>query len=243
METPSYIALSRLSAMRKDIDIIANNVANVSTTGYRGERTIFQEYLQRTGKGTGRDNISMTQDIGMMRDTRPGPLQLTGNPLDLAINGNAWFVLGSPAQDYYTRTGTFQLNADRQIVSSEGYPLLGENGAPIVVPANTNQITIDGTGQVATETGPVGRLQLVRFADQQAMRRGQGGLYATDQQPQAVVDEPIVVQGGVEGSNVQAVLEITRMMSLLRDYQSTQKLMESESDRMRSAITRITKAV
>ncbi len=245
MESPIQIALSRQTALRRSLDSTANNIANASTSGYRREQTLFQEYLARTGTPGNRQMVSYTQDIGTFRDFSEGTLTSTGNPLDVALRGDAFFTVGHPAQNMYTRNGVFHLDANGQIVTADGYPILAENGQPISVPQNERgQILIDSQGTVSftTQNGiqDLGRLALVRFNDQQAMRPAGSSMYATDQEA-LPAPETVVAQGYIESSNVKPVLEVTQMLEIMRDYQSLQKLIDAEGDRQTSAITKIAK--
>ena len=241
METPTYIALSKQAAASRDFNVMANNIANASTNGYRGEHMVFQEYLARTGSIGLRDKISFVQDIGTYRNTHDGALVLTNNPLDLALQGEGYMVLGNPGQELYTRTGIFHLDATRQVVTSDGYPLLQENGRPIVIPQGAERIRITGDGIVSTEQGEAGRIRLVRFASEQAMRVAGSGLYATDQAALPASDTK-VTQGALESSNVQPVLEITRMIQMSREYQMVQNMLDDEHTRQQQAFSRIAKA-
>jgi flagellar basal-body rod protein FlgF len=246
MESPTYIALSKQTAVSRDMDVIANNIANASTNGYRGEHMLFQEYLARTGSIGQREKTSFVQDIGTIRDTRDGPLTQTNNELDLALHGQGYMVVGDPGQEFFARTGIFHLDGNRQVVTSDGYPLMQENGKPLVLPQDQGRVTISGDGVVTAgtvDTGQteIGRIRLVRFASEQAMRSAGNGLYATDQAPLPAT-EVQVTQGALEGSNIQPVMEITRMIQMSRDYASIQNLLDAENTRQRDAVDRIAKA-
>lgn len=227
--------------MRRDMTTVANNIANASTNGFRGEQTLFQEYLARTGTIGQRDRVSMTQDIGQYRNLQEGPIQVTGNQLDLALKGDGFFVIGNPGQDYYARTGSFTVDAEGKMLTADGYPILQENGAPVVLGANPGKVNVTSDGVVSADGREVGRLRLVRFQNEQAMRRTSNGFYTTDEAPRPASDTK-VIQSALEGSNVQPVLEITRMIEMLRDYQSTQKMIEAENDRMRNAINKLARS-
>lgn len=248
METPIYIALSRQSGLSRELNTIANNIANASTNGFRGSHKLFQEYLERTGTPGNRDRLSFTQDIGDYRDLSEGKLQQTGNPLDIAIQGKGFFLIGNPADRLFTRTGTFHLDGNRQIVTSDGYPVLQDNGQPITVP-NDTQITIaaDGTvysptlenGVVSSgRTAPLGRIGMVQFADEQRMQDAGSGRFTTDQAPLPATDARMI-QGALETSNVQPVLEVTRMLEIMRKYELLGKLIDAENERQRAASTKI----
>lgn len=242
MENPTYIALSRARTIARDMTSVANNIANASTNGFRAERTLFQEHLAKTGPVGQRERISFVDDVGLYRDTREGPLEVTNNTLDLAIRGDGYLVVRTPGQDMYTRSGRFQVDANRQIVTADGYPIVGVNDAPITLQAGADisSIRIQGDGAITSNVGAVGQIQMVQFADEQIMRKASSGMYATDQAP-LPASRASLLQGSLEGSNVQPVMEMTRMMEMLRDYQSAQKLVDSEHERQRTAINRLAK--
>ena len=242
MENPTYIALSRARTISRDMTSVANNIANASTNGFRAERTLFQEHLAKTGPIGQRERISFVDDIGLYRDTREGPLEVTNNNLDLAVRGDGYLVVRTPGQDMYTRSGRFQIDAERQLVTADGYPVVGVNDAPITLQAgaDVNSVRIQGDGAITTNIGPVGQIRLVQFADEQALRKAGNGMYSTDQAA-LPSSRASLLQGSLEGSNVQPVMEMTRMMEMLRDYQSAQKLVDSEHERQRTAISRLSK--
>jgi flagellar basal-body rod protein FlgF len=221
---------------------VANNIANASTNGFRAERTLFQEHLAKTGPVGQRQRLSFVDDIGLYRDTREGPLEVTNNNLDLAVRGDGYLVVRTPGQDMYTRSGRFQIDAERQLVTADGYPVVGVNDAPITLQAGAdiNSVRIQGDGAITSNVGPVGQIQLVQFADDQALRKAGGGMYSTDQAA-LPSSRATLLQGSLEGSNVQPVMEMTRMMEMLRDYQSAQRLVDSEHERQRTAISRLSK--
>jgi flagellar basal-body rod protein FlgF len=242
MENPTYIALSRARTISRDMASVANNIANASTNGFRAERTLFQEHLAKTGPVGQRERISFVDDVGLYRDTREGPLEVTNNNLDLAVRGDGYLVVRTPGQDMYTRSGRFQIDSDRQLVTAEGYPIVGANDAPITVQAGAdiNSVRIQGDGTITSNIGQVGQIQMVQFADEQGLRKAGNGMYSTDQAA-LPSSRASLLQGSLEGSNVQPVMEMTRMMEMLRDYQSAQKLVDSEHERLRTTVSRLSK--
>lgn len=236
MENTIYIALSRLTALRRQMDIVANNVANMNTTGFKGEKVLFEEYVQsaQISKPT-----SFVRDYGMMRDMANGPIETTHRPLDVALNGTGYFVLAGPEEEFYSRNGAFTLNGDGEITHVSGYPVLGDNGQPIVLDPELGKPTIDSDGLITDGSGvEVGRLDVVTFPVERDLRSIGSGLYTTDQAAQPA-EEYSLTQYALEGSNIKAVEEMTRMMSLLRQYQSTQKLIDNSDSLDRKAIQRI----
>ena len=237
METTSYIALSRQMALRRELDITAHNIANMTTPAFKAERMVFREYLVKQDIGT-RNGLSFTQDIGLARDLQDGSMTETANQFDLAITGNGFFSVETEEGIRYTRHGRFELDESRQLVNSEGHPVMSFNGGRIVIPANVNHVDIAEDGTVSTEQGILGKIGVVTFNDAQDMKRLPGSLYETDQAAQ-LVDRPSVKQGLLEQSNVQGVLEMSRLIEIQREYQSVHTLITRENDRQQKAIERI----
>ena len=239
METPTYIALSRQLGLRRNMDIIANNMANMNTPAYKAERLIFIEHLQ---KPTSNENQSFAQDIGTMRDTSEGPLVKTDNPFDLAVSGDGYFTIETPLGDRYTRHGRFQLDAENRLVTGQGNPVLDSGGSPINIPASGGRVEISGDGTLSTDAGPIAKLGLVKFEDEQQLRRSANNLYIApdDQEPQEV-EKPKIAQGMLEESNVQAISELSEMIKVHRSHQSLGRAIQQEHERQMKAISRISR--
>ena len=245
MENPSYVALSMQSSLQRRMEVVANNLANISTPGFHANRLAFttlvsDKAMDRSLSGTGA-KVSFVEELGTYADTRPGPLTETRNPLDLAINGKGYFVVDTPEGQRYTRGGNFQLSADGRVITSEGYALLDKNQRPITIPAQAGKIEITRDGLVQTEQGQVGNIQVVQFADELALRREAGGLYVANAAAQPADKTIEVRQGMLEGSNVEGVTEMTRMIETLRAYQSAQRLVDNDQDRVRRAIDKLSR--
>jgi flagellar basal-body rod protein FlgF len=236
MESTTYIALSRQGVLRREMSMIAQNLANLETPAYRGESLMFVEYLAETQKGDSGE-LSFTQDIATIRDLQEGPMKRTENPLDLALSGPGYFAVEAEDGERYTRNGSFQLNDAGEIVTAAGAPVLDVNNNPIQVPPDAAVIEIARDGAVSTEEGQLAQLRLVAFEDEQALKKRADGLYETaeDQVPQAA-EEVQVMQGMLEGSNVQGVIEMTRMIDVVRSYQGAGKFTEGEHERMLRAV-------
>lgn len=239
MESPLLLALSRQLAVRDQMETIANNVANMSTPAYKGERTLFHEYLSGP---TGKNNeITFPQLKGIFRETHEGAVATTGNSLDVALRGKGYLVVEKPdGFTRYTRDGHLSLNNKNQIVTQQGYPVLGVNDRPMTVPQDAKSVTIAADGTISAGDVRVGQFKLVSFENEQHLVRTGDGLYRTDAVPQKATDVD-VLQGNLEGSNIQPVLEITRMIEASRIYQSAQKIVNSEDERIRKAIERLSK--
>ena len=222
------------------MEVIANNIANASTPGFKGEQMMFIEHLNDTGLPGPKDlnELSFVQDIGVARDYAPGKLNHTGNPFDMAIEGKGWFVVETPQGEQFTRNGRFQLDKDGQLVSSHGHPVVGENGK-IVLGLNDRRIEVKGDGTIKSESGEW-KLKIVAFENEQSLRKVNGSLYRTDAEAKEA-EESRVTQGVLEDSNVEPIIEVTRMIDALREYQSAQRLIQNEHERQRRAIQTITK--
>ncbi|GIK99672.1 MAG: flagellar basal-body rod protein FlgF [Alphaproteobacteria bacterium] len=243
MENPAYIALSRQMVLSRQLDIIANNLANANTAAYKREDLAFVEYLVKPdaagnptfARADGR--VSMVQDLGMMRDTDQGPMTETGAPLDLAINGDGYFAVQTPEGVRYTRLGRFQVDAGGQLVTSDGHAVQGTAG-PIFVPPDDGEVKIARDGTISTEGGPIGRLNLVGFDEAVSLRHAGSGLYIADGAPQPA-PESEVIQGMVEESNVQPIVELTQMIAVLRNFQAAQKMIDTQDDMQRRVINTV----
>jgi flagellar basal-body rod protein FlgF len=212
METTAYIALSRQMALRRQMDLIANNIANATTS---------------------------VQDVGVARDLSAGSMTTTGNPLDLAIQGPGYFAIDTDHGTRYGRSGQFRLNASGELVTAAGDRVLDDGGGPLSLPVDAGPIALAADGTVSGAQGVLGRrIGLVEFGDEQRLRKVGGGLYQADQPP-APAQRSRVVQGVLEGSNVQPILEMTEMMATVRAYQAVQRLLDTHHELQRRAIERV----
>ena len=235
METTTYIALSRQMVLRRRMDVIANNIANMTATGFRAETLLAEEVPVDVGP---RQTVRYVQDVALVRDLTPGSIIPTSNPFDLAIEGEGYFTVATPEGDRYTRNGQFRLNEIGEIVTAAGDPVLDDGNAPIAVPTDAGPVTIAADGTVSTPDVTFGRIALVTFEDHQDMEKAGDGLYRTEQTPRPA-EGVQMVQGMIEGSNVKAVVEMTDMMSTLRAYQGTQKIIEAHHELERNMVERM----
>lgn len=237
MESTSYIALSRQSALWRQLDVVANNMANANTPAYKGEQMMFREYLmdtRSTERATG-TKLSYVQDMGVLRDTREGPLVKTDNPLDLALHDDGFFEIETEAGLRYTRNGHLRMDEGGMLVNSQGFAVMDTANNPIILAPNESRIEIAGDGTLSTENGVVAKIKVVRFANEQNLRKSGDSLYETTDQPE-IIQRPQIVQGMMEESNVQPVIEITKMTELLRQYQAAQNMIDKEHERQLKAI-------
>jgi len=232
MENAGYVALSSQMVLDHQMGVIANNIANLSTPAYKGEELMFVEYLDDVEQ----DSISYVQGFATVRNLSAGPISPTHNPLDLAIPAEGYFVIETDEGPRYTRAGNFSLDADGQLVTPNGGRVLNDAGAAITIPDGAVHVQVARDGTISTEEGRSGRVQVVRFEDQQALLRRESNLYEAEDQVPLPVEDPEVVQGMLEGSNVVGVLEITRLIDTMRSYQAAHTLVKEENRLQQDAI-------
>jgi len=238
MENTLYIALSYQTVMQRQLDVIANNIANVSTPGFKGEQMMFVEYLN---DAVGKDDVSFVQDIAVVRDYREGSFARTGNPLDVAISGKGWLQVDTPTGMRYTRNGHLQIDAKSTLTTDSGHPVLDDNSRPIVMPATGGTPVIAPDGSITVNNQKVARLKLVSFDNEQLLRKDADSLYTTDA-PALPAPKARVAQGMIEESNVKPIVEITNMIGAMREFQSAQQMIEEEHHRQLTAIDTLTKS-
>ncbi len=231
MESPIYTLLSQQDALERQMQIVANNVANVNTSGYKTRGVMFEDFIKQPDP---KFKHHMVIDRGTFRNTSQGTLLKTENPLDIAISGAGYFAVQTPQGTQYTRQGNFQVSADGQIVTSDGFPVLSGGGGPMSIPSEAKQIAIGRDGTISTDVGDIGRLQVVKFNNEASMEETYGGFYTSPEQPE-VDDASVLNQGMIEGSNVKPVIEVTRVIEVSRSYQRVAKLIDGENERLRNA--------
>lgn len=240
MTNASYISISQQTVLRRQMDAIAQNLANANTPAFKSERILFEEYLFTGENG---EPISYVQEAGLERDMQGGAIEPTGNDLDVALEGPGWLVLQTEDGPRYSRYGHFQLDDTRTLVTPSGDPVLNTDGDPIKLGKNDAKVTIGRDGSVAAGNKSLGRLMVVTFEDDEDLVKIGTGLFAA---PEEVVpteleaEEVILQQGALEMSNVQPILEMTRMIDVLRSYQTAQRLSQAEHDLELQAIDEIT---
>jgi flagellar basal-body rod protein FlgF len=243
MENTSIIALSRQGALNREIGIIANNLANMNSTGFKARKMMFVEHLVRSKGGDGKfgDRLSFVRDIATVRDTSQGALDKTGNPLDMALRGDGYFVVETKDGERYTRNGHFHLDTEGQLVTANGQAVLSEGGQPLFFGPEDTKITVSRDGTVSTVNGELGKLRIVRFENDKKLREEGEGLFVTDQAPVAVA-EPDVVQNALESSNVRPITEMARMIAAQRSYDGVRRFINREDQRIRTMMRELTRA-
>lgn len=230
----SGAALSSLQiqmTLTRKMEIIADNLANMSTPGFKAEMLA----IIPDSDGVAASDQRFAVPLGIARDTREGNLTYTGNALDLAIQGKGYFVIQTPQGERYTRNGRFALNAQGQLVTSNGLAVLGDSGGPISFPPEAGKLSISADGTISAASGEVATIGIVAFENEHLLQRISNGMFIAAEAPKPA-EKALVVQGSIEESNVQAIIQITEMMKVTRGYQSAQRIVQSEHERLRRAI-------
>lgn len=244
MQSAALVLLSQQQALQRSMDIVANNVANSNTTAFKRVGIDFSSMVSKPAPG---ESLDMVIDRGTHRDTTGGPIQSTGNQLDLAIQGPGYFeVRGQDGTPRYTRNGSLEINNQGQISTLAGLPILGEGGQAITIPETASELNISSGGVITARTdntgiiAQLGKIDLVKFSDEQKLQAEGGGLYSTTDSP-VPADTSSIVQGGLEQSNVQAVAEMSTMIEVSRSYERVTNLISQETSRQSDAITKLSK--
>jgi flagellar basal-body rod protein FlgF len=229
-----YVALSSQVALERRLNTIADNVANATTTGFRATGVKFEDLVT----GLGKNSISFVSTGSTYLSMANGPLKETGNPLDFAVRGDAWFGLQTPDGPIMTRDGRFTMLDDGMLVSVQGYPVLDAGGAELLLNPQAGRPTVGGDGTLRQNGELVGAIGLFDFQPGLDFRRyGNSGI-VPEGEPVPIVDRPDVgvVQGFLEGSNVDPVLEITRLIQVQRAFENVSSLLRDSENSLRDAV-------
>jgi flagellar basal-body rod protein FlgF len=241
MDITTSLATSRLVAQQRAMDITANNIANANTPGFRTERAQFSDWIDPqldTAAVRGVHGITYTQDRATYRESQPGTLTHTANPLDLALTGEGYFTVNTKGGPRLTRDGRFGRMPDGTLADTSGNAVLDVTGKPIQIAPTDTHITISGDGSISSENGPVGKIGIVQPSDPMKLR-AEGATRFVSDAPTTPTTAPTIVQGAIEGSNVQPVMEVTRMMDNERQFQLVTQLVQAEGDRQKETIDKL----
>lgn len=231
MEAAGYVTLSRQSGLMREMRIVANNIANAATTGFRQEGLIFSEFVR---SAPDQSSLSMSQARVRNTSMEQGSLTQTNGNMDFAIEGDGFFLVETPRGERLTRAGSFATNADGDLVTPDGYRVLDAGGAPVFVPPDAADISVSSDGTLSVDGRLLGQIGLVRPTDPLAMVREDGVMFRADDGFEPAEDAR-VLQGFVEGSNVNPILQIARMIDIQRAYEMGQSFLETEDQRIRNA--------
>jgi flagellar basal-body rod protein FlgF len=244
MQTATDIALSRLVSQQRAMDVTAGNLANMGTPGFKAEHTLFADWLSRqtgTDVPKGGEIVSYTQDRATYRNQSEGALTHTGNVFDLAITGEGFFTVQTKQGPRLTRAGRFDLQPDGTVGDTDGNALLDTAGQPVRLSAADTAIQVGGDGTISSQNGQLGKVGIVTVSDPARMQAEGSRLFATDAATKtSPMTSPHIVQGALEESNVQAVVETTQMIDQMRQFQFVTQFLQAESDRQQSSIDKLT---
>ncbi|WIY26750.1 flagellar hook-basal body complex protein [Parasedimentitalea psychrophila] len=237
METTGYVTLSRQTGLMREMQVVANNIANSATTGYRQEGLIFSEFIQST---PGQSSISMSRANIRNTSAEQGALTQTNGTFDLAIEGDGYFKVETPMGERLTRAGAFSPNADGDLVTADGNRVLDAGGSPVFVPGDAETINIAPDGTISADGNPLGQIGLFMPTEPHTLVREDGVMFRVDGDVEET-DQAKILQGFVEGSNVNAISQLARMIEIQRAYEMGQSFLETEDQRIRNAIKNLIK--
>lgn len=232
MDSTGYTTLSRQSGLMREMEIVAQNIANISTTGFRREGVIFSEYISRLD---GEPSLSMATGNTRLVDLTQAGLSMSGGTYDVAIQGDGFFLIQTPEGERLTRAGAFTPAADGSLVTADGHAVLDSGGTAVVVPANANAVSIAQDGTVSADGIAVARIGLWQPTDPLTLLHTSGTMFSASSGVEPA-EGGIMLQGMLEESNVEPVSEIARMIAVQRAYEMGQSLLDREDARVRAVI-------
>lgn len=233
MDMIGQLALARQTGLDREMSVIANNLANMSTTGYRNEGVVFSESVQAAPPGG--ESVSMAALSARFDRDTSGALVATGGALDLAVQGRGYFQIEGSGGVRLTRAGAFTQDADGQVVTAQGEFLLDAAGTRILLPPGAGAPKIAADGTMTLDGEPIAAIGLFVPAEGASFERLDGVRFRSDA-PFVPFDGGHVAQGFLEGSNTSPVVEMTRMIDVQRAYEFAQALQDREDERQRAVI-------
>lgn len=233
MDNAGYTSLTRLSGLMQEMSVVANNIANISTTGFRSEGLIFAEHIAATGSND--PSLSMGAALGRSISAQQGALSQTGGTFDLAIEGEGFFLIETPAGEMLSRAGAFIRNDAGELVTPDGSFLLDAGGAPVFVPPQASGIAVAPDGTLSADGQPLTVVGLYMPNDPLEMTRRAGTAFTVESGIQPA-ENARILQGFLEQSNVDPVAQVARMIEVQRAYELGQSFMDAEDKRIRDFI-------
>lgn len=241
MDNAMLVGLSRQLTLRRAMDVAANNIANAQTSGFKAERLMLEaDTSHRARHADGPDRIAFVDEWAQGRDFRQGALEPTGRPLDLALDGEGFFTLDTPAGERFTRDGRFTLNDQNELVASDGARVLDEAGQPVRIDPAAGPVVIGTDGVVIQGGAPGQRIGVTRFAELGLLEKtGDNRFRAPEDAERFAEAPPRIVQGHSEQSNVRPIEQITAMMEVSRAYASVTRMIRDADELSRKAVERL----
>ena len=242
MDNSTYVALSRQMTLRRQLDIVANNIANADTAGFKTEALMTAVEPRAPAKSAQIPHAArFVLDNGVSRDFRQGSMKETGNELDVAIEGDAFFSITTPEGERFTRDGRFKLDAGGRLVTQGGEPVLGDGGAEITLRRDGSPPSIGADGTISQDGERVARIGVVRFDNLAALSKTGQGRYLADGVDPVPAPDVRVRQGMLESSNVNPVLEVVNLVEVSRAYERVTRMIDQAQDLSRRAVDRLGK--
>lgn len=233
MSSSGYISLTRQSGLMREMQNVANNIANISTTGFRREGVVFSEYVKALEPDEA--SVSIARAQGRITDLSQGPTTPTGGTFDFAIEGDGFFMLETAEGPQLTRAGSFTPDAEGVLVAPDGARLLDGGGAPIFVPPDARSVSLAADGTLSADGTPLAQVGLYQPSDATDLSYRAGSRFAVEGDI-LPVEDAVILQGFVEGSNVNPIHEISRMIEVQHAYTLGQQFLEKEDERIRSIL-------
>jgi flagellar basal-body rod protein FlgF len=223
MDNSIYIALSRQLAQFRDLETTASNLANVNTTGFQAKKTLFSDHLTDAGNNY---KAAYLHDVSTYRDLRGGAFKVTGNPLDVAIQGPGYFAISTAGGTRYTRDGGFTQNQEGELITSSGNLVQDDAGQPILIPVEARDISIRDNGAVVVDGDEIAQIGLFEFNNDHSLVAEGDNLLRPTTDPALPAVASTIKHGVLEGSNVQPVTELTHLTTLSKSVKNTAELVE-----------------
>jgi flagellar basal-body rod protein FlgF len=243
MDNALYVGLSRQMTLRRELDIVANNIANANTTGFKVEQLMVRTDPAKPARTAGGTNpVKFVLDDGVARDFSQGALNQTGGDLDMALEGQGFFKVSTAGGERYTRDGRFTMSPEGKLVTQNGQAVLDDSGGEITMDPLKGPVSVSRDGTLSQGAERVGKIGVVTPTDLAAFRKEGDNLYrnTTNDTPQPATSA-VVHQGMLEASNVQSIQQITKLIEVNRAYESVAKMMNDTSDLSRTAVERMGK--
>lgn len=235
MENAIYATLTRQSGLLREMQVVANNLANISTTGFKREGVVFSEYIKALPDAP---SLSMARASARNVDLGQGATEQTGGTFDFAILGEGFFLIGTPEGERLSRAGHFTPGPDGDLLNPDGFPLLDAGGAPVAIPPGSTGVSMAQDGTLSANGQAFARVGLWLPADPNSLRHLSGTLFSADA-PEPMEEGGVILQGRLEASNTDPIPEVARMIEVQRAYELGQALLDREDQRIRDVIRTI----
>lgn len=229
MDNTTYTTLTRQAGLMREMQSIANNIANAATTGFRQEGIMFSEFLVPLAD----DSLAMAHANLSRTDFHQGALVQTGNPFDLALQGDGYFVIETPQGPRLTRNGAFSVLGTGDVVTNDGFPVLDIGGSPVFIPPDVRDISVGGDGVISAGDRILGQIAVVIPTNHEIPTREDGVRFSVEGDIEPA-QNMTVFQGFLEKSNTDPVQQMARLIAVQRAYEMGQSFQEAEDKRIRS---------